>query len=194
VDIGRWFGPEFTGQHVPTLAEVLGLCRGRARVLIELKYYGHNDRLEERVVEIVEALGMQDQIVTMSLKYDMVQKMKRLRPTWTAGLLTARAVGDLTTTSADFLAVNHAIAGAAFVNHAHAAGKDVYVWTINDPINMSRMITLGVDGLITDFPARARQVIATRQEMSSAERLLLAAAFYVGLDPREPPASEDTEG
>jgi len=194
VDVGRWFGAEFTGQHVPTLAEVLALCRGRARVIIELKYYGHNERLEERVVEIVERLGMQDQIVTMSLKYDMVQKMKSLRPGWSAGLLTARAVGDLTTTSADFLAVNHAIASAAFVNHAHKAGKEVYVWTINDPINMSRMITLGVDGLITDFPAQARRVIVARQEMSSAERLLLAAAFYVGLDPREPPASEDTEG
>jgi glycerophosphoryl diester phosphodiesterase len=194
VDIGRWFAPEFTGQRVPTLAEVLTLCRGRARVIIELKYYGHNDRLEERVVEIVERLGMQDQIVTMSLKYDMVQKMKSLRPGWPAGLLTARAVGDLTTTSADFLAVNHAIASAAFVNHAHAAGKEVYVWTINDAINMSRMITLGVDGLITDFPAQAREVIVARQAMSSAERLLLAAAFYVGFDPGEPPASEDTEG
>jgi len=194
VDTGRWFAPEFTGQRVPTLAEVLTLCRGRARVIIELKYYGRDERLEERVVEIVERLGMQDEIVTMSLSYDAVQEMKGLRPTWAAGLLTARAVGDLTTTSADFLAVNHAIASAAFVNHAHAAGKEVFVWTINDPINMSRMITIGVDGLITDYPAQARRVIATRQEMSSAERLLLAAAFYVGLDPSEPPASEDTEG
>lgn len=56
------------------------------------------------------------------------------------------------------------------------------------------MITLGVDGLITDYPAQARTVIVDRQEMSSAERLLLAASFYVGFDPSEPPASEDTEG
>lgn len=194
VDIGRWFAPEFTGQRLPTLAEVLELCRGRASVIIELKYYGHDERLEQRVIEIVERLGMEDEIVTMSLKYEAVQEMKRLRPSWAAGLLTARAVGDLTTTSSDFLAVNHAIASAAFVNHAHAAGKKVYVWTVNDAINMSRLITIGVDGLITDFPSQAREVIATRLEMSSAERLLLAAAFYVGLDPSEPPASEDTEG
>jgi glycerophosphoryl diester phosphodiesterase len=194
VDIGRWFGPEFTGQRVPTLAEVLELCRGRAHVLIELKFYGDEERLEERVIEIVERLGMEDEITTMSLRYASVQKMKELRPAWRAGLLTARAVGDLTTTSADFLAVNHGIASVAFVKRAHAAGKEVYVWTINDAINMSRMISRGADGLITDHPGRANEVIASRLEMNSAERLLLTAAFFVGLDPAEPPATEDTEG
>ncbi|NKB88422.1 MAG: glycerophosphodiester phosphodiesterase [Acidobacteria bacterium] len=194
VDIGSWFAPNFANQRVPTLAEVLELSRGRVRVMIELKYYGREVRLEERFVEEVERLGMADQIVAMSLKYDAVTKLKTLRPDWRVGLLTARALGDLTTTSADFLAVNHAIVGPAFINRARAAGQDVYVWTINDSLNMSRMISQGVDGIITDFPDRTRDVIASRQELSSAQRLLLAAAFYVGLEPREPAATEDTEG
>ncbi len=191
VDIGGWFGPQFNGQRLPTLEQVLELCKDRAMVDIELKYYGHNDRLEERVAEIVERTGMEDQIVLMSLVNDLVQSMKALRPRWAVGLLTAKVVGDLTTRDADFLAVHIGIASPRFVRRAHAAGKEVYVWTVNDRLNMSRMISRGVDGLITDYPALARQVIEERAEMNPAERLMLTAAFWLGLDPKEPPPERD---
>ncbi len=191
IDVGSWYGPEFSGQRVPTLEQVLELCKGRAWVDIELKYYGHNDHLEERVAEIVERVGMEDEVVLMSLVYDIVLSMKALRPDWTVGLLTAKAVGDLTTSDADFLAVHVGIASSGFVRRAHAAGKEVYVWTVNDKLNMSRMMSRGVDGVITDHPALARQVISERADMSSAERLMLTAAFWMGLEPKEPPPEVD---
>jgi len=127
IDVGSWYGPEFSGQRVPTLEQVLEICKGRSRVNIELKYYGHNERLEERVAEIVERMGMEDEVVLMSLAYDIVLSMKALLPEWTVGLLTAKAMGDLTTSEADFLAVHVGIAGSRFVRRAHAAGKEVYV-------------------------------------------------------------------
>ena len=39
---------------------------------------------------------------------------------------------------------------------------------------------MGVDGLITDEPALAQQVLQEREKMSSAERLLLSAALFFG--------------
>src|SRR6185436_10277743 len=110
VDIGSRIGPQFRNERVPTLAEALEACKGVSRVDIELKYYGHNQRLEERVVEIVEAAGMENSIVTMSLDRDMVAKMKRLRPAWTSGLLSAKAIGNLSGVAADFLAVEKSMA------------------------------------------------------------------------------------
>lgn len=193
IDIGSWYGPEFSDQRVPTLEQVLEICKGRAKVDIELKYYGHNERLEERVAEIVERLGMEDEIVLMSLVSDIVSSMKALRPQWTVGLLTAKAVGDLTTSDADFLAVHVGIAKPGFIRRAQAAGKEVFVWTVNDSMNMSRMMSRGVDGVITDHPARARTVIEKRAELSSAERLMLNVAFWVGLEPKEPPAERDLD-
>lgn len=192
VDVGSWYGPQFRGQRLPTLEQVLELCKGRSMVDIELKYYGHNERLEERVADIVERTGMENQIVLMSLVNDIVVSMKALRPAWTVGLLTATAVGDLTRSDADFLAVHVGIASSRFVRRAHAAGKEVYVWTVNDELNMSRMMSRGVDGVITDHPALARQVIEERAEMNPAERLMLTAAFWLGLDPKEPPPERDT--
>lgn len=182
IDIGSWFGTEFAGERVPTLRQVLELTRGQSNVVIELKYYGHDERLEERVAEIVEATGMSDSIALMSLKYPAVQKMKQLRPDWTVGLLSATAIGDLTRLEADFLAVSANMVSSGFVRRAREAGKQVFAWTVNDPVTMSRMLSFGVDGVITDEPAMAREVLAERADMSSAERLLLAAAMVFGRD------------
>jgi glycerophosphoryl diester phosphodiesterase len=122
----------------------------------------------------------------MSLKYAGVQKIRGLRPDWPVGLLSATAIGDLTRMDADFLAVNLGLAKPGFIRRAHQAGKKVFVWTVNDPVTMSRVLSLGVDGVITDEPAMARQVIEDRAEMSSAERLLVHAAVVFGkpLPPR----------
>ncbi|HJS74589.1 MAG TPA: glycerophosphodiester phosphodiesterase [Vicinamibacteria bacterium] len=192
LDIGSWFSPEFASERLPTLEEVLLLAKSRgARLNIELKYYGHNQRLEERVVELVERTGMTPNVVIMSLEPDMVRKVRELRPRWTVGLLTATAVGNLARTDADFLAVHTGMANRRFVRRAQATGKKVYVWTVNDPLLMSRMMSQGVDGVITDEPALAKDVIARRRGLSSVERLLLVASYWLGAELRELPPETD---
>jgi glycerophosphoryl diester phosphodiesterase len=190
VDIGSWFGAEFSGERVPTLREVLALARGRGKVNIELKYYGYEDRLEERVVEIVESEDMADQVVVMSLKAAGIRTVRALRPEWTVGLLAATAVGDLTRANVDFLAVNADLANRRFFRSARARGRDVYVWTVNDPVDMWHFISAGADGLITDDPALARQVLDHRAGLGSAERLLVSLALFLG-KPLDPPSAAD---
>ena len=182
IDIGGWFAPEFSDQRTPTLAEALAVVKGSAsRMLIELKYYGHDVRLEARVAEIVEAAGMADRVAVMSLKYEGVQMMRALRPDWRVGVLAATAVGDLARLDGDFVAVNASRATSRLVRASDAAGKDLYVWTVNDPLRMTAMISLGVDGLITDEPALAREVIAARAELGAPARLLLLLSQRMGL-------------
>ncbi len=182
IDIGSWFDPKFKDQRVPTLDEVLTLCKGKTKVTIELKYYGHDQQLEQRVAEIVEAHGMQSDIVIISLKQAGLQKMKKLRPQWKTGLLTAVALGKLANVDADFLAVSANIATRSLIRSAHEQNKKVLVWTVNDPVTMSTMIGRGADGLITDKPALAREVIEARKSMSSIERILLELAGLLGVE------------
>ena len=49
-----------------------------------------------------------------------------------------------------------------FVRRAHDLGVGVYVWTVNRPVDMRGLLDLGVDGLISDVPARVRRVVAER--------------------------------
>jgi glycerophosphoryl diester phosphodiesterase len=191
VDIGSWFAPEFSDQRVPLLEEVLELARGRAGVLVELKYYGTEEALEQRVVDLVEAYGMVDETEHMSLELRGALELKSLRPEWTVGLLTAVKLGDLTRQrGVDFLAVNAGIASVPFINRAHAAGHLVFVWTVNDPVDMSVLISKGIDGLITDDPALARQVLRERAELSGVERLIFLLAHTLGIVPAEEPSPE----
>ncbi|MEO3428127.1 glycerophosphodiester phosphodiesterase [Pelagibius sp. CAU 1746] len=51
---------------------------------------------------------------------------------------------------------------AADLKEAQKLGLRVVVWTVNDPADMASLIDLGVDGIITDYPDRARQVMAEK--------------------------------
>jgi glycerophosphoryl diester phosphodiesterase len=190
VDVGSHKDSRFSGERLPTLAEALAVCKGKSRVIVELKSYGHNQRLEERVIEIVEAAGMENDCIYMSLDHDMVQKMKGLRPSWRCGLLVAKAMGDLTLLHSDFLAVESRMATGRFVRRAHRADQDVYAWTANDPAWMLALMSHGVDGLITDKPDIARRVIERRRELSDAQRLLVALLVRLGAS-TETLATED---
>ena len=184
IDIGGSFGPSFQNEHVPTLSEVLQLCQGKTGILIELKYYGHDQQLEQRVVDLVEKHGMSNEIMVMSLKPEGVRKMKRLRPTWKCGVLLSVSVGNIQKIEADFLAVNARFATRSLINKLHQAGKEIYVWTVDDPVSMSLLMNRGVDGLITNRPEVAKEVLKQRSNMSSTDRLLTEIAGLLGKPPK----------
>jgi glycerophosphoryl diester phosphodiesterase len=194
IDIGSWFGPQFKDERVPTLAEVLDQCRGKTQVNIELKYYGHDQQLEQRVAELVELHGMQRDVIVMSLKLDGVRKMKAIRPAWKTGLLMSVAAGDVGKLDVDFLAVNAKFVNRRLIQRAHSHGKEIYVWTVNDPLLMSNLIGRGVDGLITDDPRLARSVLEQRAEMTVLERLLLELAGMLGMAPGIDPDVPSSSG
>lgn len=57
---------------------------------------------------------------------------------------------------------------ARFLDIAHHLGIGVHVWTVNEASDMARLLDLGVDGLVTDVPERARAVIEARKRRTEA--------------------------
>ncbi len=173
IDIGSWFDSSYSQERTPTLRQALKAVKGRCKVLIELKYYGHDIDLESRVADIVEETGMVSDVAVMSLKQEGIRKMQAIRPNWRYGILAAKAIGNLAELKVDFLAVNTGQVSMRLIRKAHARGKQVYVWTVDDPLTMSRMISMGVDGLITNEPALARQIMDSRNKLTTYQRLAL---------------------
>ncbi|PZQ66352.1 MAG: glycerophosphodiester phosphodiesterase, partial [Cutibacterium acnes] len=56
------------------------------------------------------------------------------------------------------------IVGPRFLRLVHEAGVEVHVWTVNDPLDMERLLDLGVDGLVTDRADLALQVTRRRTQ------------------------------
>jgi glycerophosphoryl diester phosphodiesterase len=68
-----------------------------------------------------------------------------------------------------------------FIRSAQAVGKPVYVWTVNDPERMIRLMGLGVDGLITNRPALGNEIVTEHGKMSPAQRLFLFVMTRLGV-------------
>jgi glycerophosphoryl diester phosphodiesterase len=181
LDIGSAFAPEFSDQRVPTLRHVLELAKGKAGVFIELKYYGKQVNLEEKVVELVEETGMASEIVIMSLNYEGLRTTAALRPDWTYGLLNAVAIGDLTRLDVDFLALTAKATTLSMIRQTHKRDMKIYPWTINDPVQMWVMMSRGADGIITDRVALANHIKELRAEVTPVGRFVIWIAGEVGL-------------
>jgi len=171
IDIGSKRGPQYAGERVPTLAEVIDFARGRFRVNIELKYNVPDPQLAAAVVDLLREVRFLDQVVITSLDHSSLQQVERLQPSLETGLIVTAAVGNVIKTDTDFVSLNSARATASLVGQARAAGKKVHVWTVNKPEVMLRMIERDVDNIITDDPASLVRVMRDRNGLTPQEQV-----------------------
>lgn len=185
IDIGRKYAAAFTGEHAPTLEEVIDLVRGQMKVNIELKYNVPDPTLAPAVVELLRRKDFLDQVVITSLDYGALKQVKSIEPRLKTGHIVTAAVGNVVKTEADFLSLNSAKATSSLIRQAHAAGKEVHVWTVNKPDVMLRMIERGVDNIITDDPALLMRVMKERGALSRPELLGLRLRILFDRPPPE---------
>lgn len=185
IDVGRKRGAEFSGEKSPTLAQAIGLVRGRMKLNIELKYNVRDAELAPAVIALLRRERFLGDAVITSLDYRALQQVKALEPGMRTGHVVTAAVGNVLRTDADFLSLNSARVSASLVRRAHAAGKEVHAWTINRPEVVLHMIERGVDNVITDDPALVARVLAARSTLDRAELLGLRLRVIFDIPPRE---------
>ena len=153
LDAGRWFHRQFTGAYIPTLEEVLALCKGKAELNIEIKPSTFTPTLESETVRLIHAYDYGADCVVTSQSYETLCKVKELDPDITTGYILALGVGtyyDLP--AADFFSVESTFITAGMVQQIHLRGKTISAWTINRQQDAEKLLQLGVDDLITDKP------------------------------------------
>lgn len=177
LDVGSWFSPDYKGERIPTLAEVLDVAKGRIRLNIEIKSNEHNPTLPEKVVRLVEEKGLVSECVISSFNYEWLPRVKRLNSKLRVGYITGEPVGDISRLDVDFLSLQAKLVTEELVRSARRKKKEVHVWTVNDPKQMARLIDLGVDGIITDVPDVAVTMLEERATLSNIERILLKLRY-----------------
>ena len=152
---------EEEGFRIPTFEEVVELCAGRIFMDIEVKAGG----FEKELIRILHKYCDYDQYSVKSFFDPVVARIKKLDPKITTGLLLGKdhpgpiwrmkevyPIKRLRKAGCDFVAPFWIFSSRGFVWRMHRKGYPVYVWTVNTPGLIGKLIKRGVDGVITDRP------------------------------------------
>ena len=160
LDAGGWFAPEFSGQRVPTLAQVLELLRpGELTLNIELKtnrvpYPG----LAEAVLGLVRKFGMEERVILSSFNHYSLEEAKQFAPQVACAALVETQLLEPWDYVArhGFQALHPAYqaVNVKMVAECHDRGLALRPWTVDDEESARALMALGVDGIITNQPAR----------------------------------------
>ena len=183
LDVGGWFSAEFAGERVPRLAEVLQLCQGKIKLNIELKIYDPDPRLVPEIVKLIQESNFEAYCIVTTFKYDALLELKRLNPRLKTGLIVAHALGDISRLDVDLFSVRANWLTDDVIRAAHRQGKEIHVWTVNEAAEMYRLIKRGVNNIITDDPDLLIRVRRDWNNLTGAERLVLASRLLLGVDP-----------
>ena len=81
LDFGSWKSPDYAGEKIPTLEEVLEIGRDMKMMHIELKPYFDRDKdFVARVLDAVVNMGCEDKVVLTSFQYDLLRQIKEQMP------------------------------------------------------------------------------------------------------------------
>ncbi|MGP9650827.1 glycerophosphoryl diester phosphodiesterase membrane domain-containing protein [Glutamicibacter sp. AOP38-B1-38] len=165
----------FTGK-IPTMTEYLNRAAElQIPLLVELKVTGHESAgYLDRFLAEVDATGSAEANIYHSLDPEAVREIKQRRPELQVGLTIAMSIGAIPDVAADFIVVEQASFNPAVLRAAQAEGKPVFVWTVNDEATIRELLSLGVDGIVTDSVDIA---LHDRELVSSSPR----SAYRVGV-------------
>ncbi len=142
-----------------TLEEYLHLFGKSFRFWFDIKDRG----IEEKLLELIDRYSVEKPIVVSSGYYDSLKRIKELDPSiavflgnvsfYPVSSSIAKEVG------ADGISIEVGYVDRRLVDMMHSEGLMVAVWTVNDVELLPRLVELGVDIVLTDYPLEALRVL-----------------------------------
>lgn len=169
LDAGSWFDPRFAGERIPTLQEVFDAVGHRLLINVEIKVEAgyHPPAQEAETVRLIEDNDMVERVIVSSFSIASLRRVRRLNPHIALGLLYARvetplfpALARLLGTPFEALHPEFGLVTPRYMAGARRRGLPVNAWTVNEVEQMRRLIELGVDGIITNYPDRLRALLS----------------------------------
>lgn len=157
LDFGSWFAPEFRGERVPQLEELLELCKGRVVPMIEIKdKLSLAPRLGQLVVKALADFDMLGEAVVIIRDRARALEFAEIAPQLAISMVTfswlqTRGLSPQN----NILGLDHywKTLSPRLLRSVRAAGMFITPWTINSRVDMQRCIANGCECLLTDIPA-----------------------------------------
>ncbi len=153
--------------HLPTLDAALAACEGM-NVNVEIKNsrdrsestYDDSGHFARQVVQVLHETGWSERVIISCFDQATCAKVRSIDSAVPVGWLLGKSGSSDALTQAhilDFTAVHprFKLLDAAWMIKAHALGLDVNTWTVNRSRDITAMLDLHVNCIITDNPARA---------------------------------------
>lgn len=185
LDAGSWFNranknkarQEYKQEHVPTLKEVIQFVKQKGNekvgLYIETKAPNIYPEMEETLVDILRKNGLinKNNIIFGSLSETSLRKLKKLAPSVKVVQLYSRNMLEGKDVKQEFKRISRYAAGVGpskelvvpkLIEVAHQNGLLVHTWTVNKQDDMASLLSLGIDGEITNKPDRFVNLLKKR--------------------------------
>jgi len=167
LDAGSFFSPSFKDQRIPTLSEVFETVGKRMVINIELaNYKTYGDKLADRVADLVKRHNLMEWVLISSFEPRNLIRFRTLLPTVPVAILVLPGRSGWLGRSwlgrrvaPDFIHPYTSDVNAKVVEKEHARKRKINVWTVDDPEDMRRLFKLQVDGIFTDDPRLAKEIV-----------------------------------
>ena len=167
MDVGSWYGSDFVGVRMPTPTEVVEAVGGR--LLLNFELINDEPKLNgvgELLVALFRRMNLFDRAMISSFNPLALWEVRRLEPRIALGALWS-ADAPYYVQSPDWgdrihpeaIHPRHVLVTEEMVTEAHSRGQRVHTWTVNDEKTARRMIDLGVDMVMGDYPDMLNEAI-----------------------------------
>ena len=152
------------GETIPTLDEVFTLVAGKCKINLELKGVSNLEILYSYIDTAIETTGLvNEDILLSSFNHRLLNTIHQQRPDFAIGALTACYPLDYAKFAEQLNAYSVHLdvnfISEHFVSDAHQRGLKVFVYTVDELEDIQTMKALGVDGIFSNFPTRAKSHI-----------------------------------
>ena len=163
LDAGIWKGPEFKGEKIPFLPEIIETVPEEKTLVVEIKC---GSEVIPPLVRVMEKTPKRNQVVFISFGWDTILETKRTFPDnkcyWLSGSKNGltKKIKEAAENGLDGVNLHYSLIDEEVVKTAKENNLEVLAWTVDSPGEAKRLSALGVTKITTNRPAWLKEEMA----------------------------------
>ncbi len=169
LDAGFWFHPDYKGEKIPTLSEVIKICLPNNILFnIELKYYDQSSSwFEEAVMTEVKQQNIEKRTIITTRYVESIRRIQEIYPQFYCTLLQKERGKEeyfkqLLALNLKTAQIRRNALEKSFIKNCHDNGIQVFFFYADEDHDMDEATGLDVDGILTNYPNRLKTFLANK--------------------------------